>query len=84
MNLAEHLGALQPGPSADCGVCRWYDQLDPVDRAAFDDWLDRGGSVSELWRKCATWPNNPLHLKRPRFSEHVNHHREGGTRVVAV
>ncbi|AJK27361.1 hypothetical protein PBI_KRATIO_32 [Mycobacterium phage Kratio] len=82
MSLAEHLGELRPGPAPDCGVCRWYGQLDPVDRAAFDDWLDRGGSVSELWRKCASWTDNPLMLQRARFSEHVNHHRERGARVA--
>ncbi|AEJ95803.1 hypothetical protein CL60_gp67 [Mycobacterium phage BarrelRoll] len=82
MSLAERLGDPQPAPSSECAVCRWLDQADETDRAAFDNWLASGGSLSALWRACANDPSNPLAIKRPRFSELINDHHRGGARVA--
>ncbi|WNM74121.1 hypothetical protein SEA_NERGAL_30 [Mycobacterium Phage Nergal] len=78
MSFADHLGDLRPAPVVGCAVCTWRDQLDDAGRIAFDTWLAEGGSVSELWRKAASWPSNPLQIKRARFSELVNEHHRGG------
>ncbi|ALF01407.1 hypothetical protein SEA_LILPHARAOH_30 [Mycobacterium phage LilPharaoh] len=82
MSLAERLGDPQPAPSTECAVCRWLDQAADEDRAAFTEWLASGGSLTALWRACATDPDNPLTIKRPRFSELINDHHRGGARVA--
>ncbi|WNO27516.1 hypothetical protein SEA_AGEOFDAPAGE_34 [Mycobacterium phage Ageofdapage] len=89
MSLAERLGDPQPAPSGECAVCRWYDQADETDRAAFDDWLASGGSLSALWRACSATHDkdgqpvvNRLRIKRPRFSELINDHHRGGANVA--
>ncbi|QNJ58256.1 hypothetical protein SEA_ELLIE_31 [Mycobacterium phage Ellie] len=83
MSLADRLGdpAAAAAPSTACVVCRWLDQAEEADRVTFDRWIAEGGSLSALWRSCAADPNNPLTIKRPRFSELVNDHHRGGARV---
>ncbi|APD18200.1 hypothetical protein SEA_HAMMY_33 [Mycobacterium phage Hammy] len=81
MSLADRLGDPQPAPSSECVVCRWLAAASDGDRLTFDRWIAEGGSLSALWRSCATDPTNPLTIKRPRFSELVNDHHRGGARV---
>lgn len=89
MPLADRLGQVVL-PRKGCAVCRYYDQLDESDQAAFDAWLDAGGNLSKLWRECAAGLDidgqpiaNPLRVQRARFSQCINEHRRGGDRVAS-
>ncbi|QFP94822.1 hypothetical protein SEA_MARSHAWN_36 [Mycobacterium phage Marshawn] len=73
MSLADRLGPLALAPTG-CAVCRWYGGLDEADRRTFDAWVDGGGNVSQLWRQCASDPDRPLTVQRPRFAECLRDH----------
>lgn len=80
MSLAERLGEFQRA-TVGCGVCLWIDQLNDADRATFDEWVDSGGNVSQLWRECRNDPDNPIPVQRAQFSRCITEHHRGGNRV---
>jgi len=87
MGLAERLGDFTRA-RIGCGVCEWLEQQSDSDRANFDQWVESGGNISQLWRACCATADidgspiaNPLRVQRPRFSQCVNEHHRGGDRV---
>ncbi|QJD50436.1 hypothetical protein SEA_CHRIS_34 [Mycobacterium phage Chris] len=82
MGLAARLGPIALAPTG-CASCRWYQGLDEADRLAFDQWVDSGGNVSQLWRECANDPDRPLTVQRARFAECIRIHNREGARVAS-
>ena len=75
MSLADELMNEQPRSRMVCGTCKWYDGLEPADKADFDGWLAAGKEVTALWRACKRLPGNPYLLARCSFAKHVAEHR---------
>lgn len=62
MSLAKRLADVVPtlGRRNGCTTCRWIDTLSEGDRKAFDEWVSRGLSITQLWEQAAADPENPI------------------------
>lgn len=78
MGLAERLATVSAQPSnSGCRTCHWLKSAAASDRAAFDDWIDAGHSLTQLWDICATDPDRPLPISFTGFRHHIRHHIRG-------
>lgn len=62
--LAKRLSVVVPskGRRNGCSTCHWITGLTPEDRKAFDEWIDSGASITQLWEVAASDPDNPLNV----------------------
>lgn len=58
-----------------CVSCQWVDSLSEADRRAFDQWLDEGKSLAQLWEICCSETDNPLQVSITALRNHTRHHR---------
>lgn len=67
MGFADELAAEVHGTYVrECAGCAWYDTLDDKGKAAFDDWVAAGKTLSALHRvaKRNGYPNEIQSFKR--------------------
>lgn len=78
MSLATRLSAVIPNRanSGGCRTCTWVKSLPEGDRAAFDEWIDRGRSLAQLWEIATADPDNPFPVSLTALRQHVRSHRE--------
>lgn len=79
MSLAKRLSAVVPQSSnRTCGTCKWVQELSPVDRQAWDDWLAQDRSISQLWEIAQADDTHPytMSLAAMRMCIRI-HHRQG-------
>lgn len=62
MALANRLSVVVPVPGRrnGCSTCVWLLKLPPADRAAFDEWVESGRSISQLWEIAADDKDCPI------------------------
>lgn len=58
-----------------CLTCRWLQTLSSEDRDAFNEWLDDGKSMRQLWEVCYSDAENPIPIKLGAFQDHVRNCR---------
>jgi hypothetical protein len=63
VSLAERLSVVTPQSSCRrCGTCTWIERLSDSDRAAFDEWIGRDRSLTQLWEIAVNDPDQPYTL----------------------
>lgn len=81
MSLAKQLNQLVTSGEAwvsnrGCQTCHWLTKLSRDDRQAFDQWVESGKSISQLWEVCCQEdPSYPVSLSGLR--NHLKHHVAG-------
>lgn len=76
MSLAKRLSSIEPNrPNDGCRTCSWLESLSATDRQAFEDWIEGGHSMAQLYDLCASDPDNPLMVSRTAFRHHMKHDR---------
>ena len=77
MSLSDRLSAAIPVRSnRGCITCAWLDSLSGPDRAAWEQWMNSGHSLAQLWEVAATDPENPLKISLAGFRHHTKHHEQ--------
>lgn len=73
MSFADDLGAEKR--LVGCSVCIWYEQLEPEDKAAFDEAAEtrEPGDIARIWRVATKWG---LTCNPSWFREHLRNHHE--------
>ena len=80
MGLATRLATVAAQPSnSGCRTCHWLKGITPADREAFDDWIEAGHSLTQLWEICASEPQRPLEISFTGFRHHRRHHLRADT-----
>lgn len=64
MSLANRLSDVVPtrGRRNGCTTCNWIASLSDSDRAAFNQWIAEGRSITQLWEVAASDPHNPIEV----------------------
>lgn len=63
MSLATRLAAVIPQHSnRTCGTCKWVEQLTAQDRAAWDEWILKDRSITQLWEIACADETQPYEL----------------------
>jgi hypothetical protein len=80
MSLAKRLAAVVPQASnRTCGTCKWLDELDPIDRAAWDEWVSQDRSLTQLWEIAVADDRNPYTLSLASLRACVRIHQRQDT-----
>jgi hypothetical protein len=78
VSLAERLGGVKPqGSCRRCGTCTWIENLNPTDRAAFDDWIAKDHSLAQLWHIASNDPDDPYTYSLGAMRTCMRVHRRG-------
>ena len=76
MSLKERLADIRPRlTNIGCRTCKWLETLGSDDREVFEEWIDSGKSLRQLWEVCHSDPDNPLPNKLGAFQDHVRNCR---------
>ena len=78
MSLAKRLSAVVPIQSnkGGCRTCQWVEALPVADRKAWQEWIESGRSLSQLWEISAADPDNPFPVSLTALRHHVRNHRD--------
>jgi len=63
--------------SGGCVTCKWYAALPDGDRAAFDDWIADGKSMTQLWEVAVADDDNPFPVSLTALRHHIRNHHTG-------
>lgn len=76
MSLANRLAAVIPQNShKTCGTCKYVAQLAAADRAAWDDWIARDLSITQLWEIACADQDHPYPLSLAAMRMCVRSHQ---------
>lgn len=73
MSLANRLSAVIPvrGRRDGCSTCTWLDSLPTADRAAWEQWVDEGRSITQLWEVAQADPDHPIPVGASAMRLHI-------------